>query len=301
MGPPPLPLLLWMLRAAQKVKWQMLRSIGLETEGNQLDCMVHQFPATHLLFGHLLKPSLEDQKRRGYVRRSTPSFPHHVRHVTQNDIIACGSFQISLELVRHLLLCLVHRRAPCTACHQPIWVHHRSGLTHAFLIRCYPQEWARANSTANRITLGIERFCPKPFYPCEPLYSRGTGVERYTGTQEHRYTDLGLDWEADLMAHRRPGWCTMASPTTLHIGRPCHIRCTRRALNGWCAGHGGLFLGLLLPSSPALLQVSASPAAGAHRPIGCLPTPLAPHSALLNISLTILHIGVPYEMHFQGP
>ena len=45
------------------------------------------------------------------------------------------------------------------------------------------------------------------------------------------------------------GRSTMASPTTLHIGRPCHVRCTTRALDGpfpapsalgWCQGHAPL-------------------------------------------------------------
>ena len=39
-------------------------------------------------------------------------------------------------------------------------------------------------------------------------------------------------WGAGLTAQRTPGGCSMASPTTLHIGRPCDWTCTPRALNG---------------------------------------------------------------------
>ena len=42
---------------------------------------------------------------------------------------------------------------------------------------------------------------------------------------------LDLDLVADLKAHRTPGGCTMASPMTLHISRPCHMRCTPQALD----------------------------------------------------------------------
>ena len=44
--------------------------------------------------------------------------------------------------------------------------------------------------------------------------------------------DLGLDLGADLKAPRPPGGCSMASPITLHIGRPRHMKCTAWALDG---------------------------------------------------------------------
>ena len=52
--------------------------------------------------------------------------------------------------------------------------------------------------------------------------------------------DLDLDLVADLKAHRTPWGSTMASSTTLHIGRPCHVRCTPQALDGppWHANSG---------------------------------------------------------------
>ena len=43
---------------------------------------------------------------------------------------------------------------------------------------------------------------------------------------------MGLDVVADLKAHRTPRGSTMASATTLHIGRPWHVRCTPQALDG---------------------------------------------------------------------
>ena len=42
-----------------------------------------------------------------------------------------------------------------------------------------------------------------------------------------------LDLLADVKAQKTPqGGSTMASPTALHTGRPCHVRCTPQALPG---------------------------------------------------------------------
>ena len=38
-----------------------------------------------------------------------------------------------------------------------------------------------------------------------------------------RRMDLEFHLEVDLKAHRPPGGSTMASPTTEHIGQPCHM------------------------------------------------------------------------------
>ena len=40
------------------------------------------------------------------------------------------------------------------------------------------------------------------------------------------YLGLDLELDADLEARRTPGGEHMASPTTLHIGGPCRMRCT---------------------------------------------------------------------------
>ena len=68
--------------------------------------------------------------------------------------------------------------------------------------------------------------------------------------------DLDLGLVADRKAHRMPRmrWgCTMASPTRLHIGRPCHLSCTPRALDGPWAGGSVLGPPSLVPC-PALSQ-----------------------------------------------
>ena len=54
---------------------------------------------------------------------------------------------------------------------------------------------------------------------------------------------LDLVWGPILRLTGHLGWSRMASPTTLHIGWPCHVRCTPQALDGpfpapW--GGGGL-------------------------------------------------------------
>ena len=48
---------------------------------------------------------------------------------------------------------------------------------------------------------------------------------------------LDLDLEA-VKAHKPPGGCTMASLATLHLGQPCHMRCTPKALDSPWAGLG---------------------------------------------------------------
>ena len=71
--------------------------------------------------------------------------------------------------------------------------------------------------------------------------------------------DLDLDLGADLKPHRTPRGSTMASPTTLQIGRPCHMRCTPQALDGpfpaplalgWCQGHALLGIWSTPSSNP---------------------------------------------------
>ena len=64
------------------------------------------------------------------------------------------------------------------------------------------------------------------------------------GSGGARGRDLDLDVEADLKAHRQPWGCSMASPTTLHIGWSCHVihtpwHCASRRLGegGWPARH----------------------------------------------------------------
>ena len=60
------------------------------------------------------------------------------------------------------------------------------------------------------------------------------------GGRERGSTDLDLDLVADPEARGTPGGSTMASPTTLHIGRPCHMKrqhgaernCGQRAKGG---------------------------------------------------------------------
>ena len=69
----------------------------------------------------------------------------------------------------------------------------------------------------------------------------------------------------------------MASPITLHIGRPCHVRCTRRALDGpfpapsalgRCQGHGLLGTPSALGSTPRPRPSACSGGAGPHGPCG---------------------------------
>ena len=56
-------------------------------------------------------------------------------------------------------------------------------------------------------------------------------------------------WGPILMLKGHLGWSTAASLMTLHVGWPCHVRCTPQALNrpfpaplalGWCPSHAPL-------------------------------------------------------------
>ena len=83
---------------------------------------------------------------------------------------------------------------------------------------------------------------------------------------------------ADLKAHRTSGGCTMVAPTTPHIGRPCHMKCTPRTHDGPLAGdsqgmhmaHTGHTFGVVLHRSWAghsqgMERACTWHALGAHR------------------------------------
>ena len=109
---------------------------------------------------------------------------------------------------------------------------------------------------------------------------KGGGREGREGEKGRGREDFDSGLVADLKAHRTPGECSRASLTTLHIGCPCHMRCTPWALGGPSPAHASAPPGPLAASRSARptehsRSLAPTPAPAPRAPALPLPDPPA--------------------------